>query len=116
MPQQYGAVFGSRRDVAVGGDVALRATHARHHAVVTEDYLYYFGWKINYMGVRKGIKTQSKGMLDMIHSKFFILPVSVLKTLKLLSQNPAAMRNRESTVVTKQLLRARTRWEKLSPN
>lgn len=42
MPQQYGAVFGSRRDVAVGGDVALRATHARHHAVVTEDYLYYF--------------------------------------------------------------------------
>lgn len=55
MPQQHGAVFGSRRDVAVGGDVALRATHARHHAVVTEDYLYYFSWKNNYMRVRKDI-------------------------------------------------------------
>lgn len=36
-------------------------------------------------------------------------PVSVEKTLKLLSQKPAAMRNLESTVVTKQLLRAFTR-------
>lgn len=44
------------------------------------------------------------------------VPVSVEKTLKLLSQKPAAMRKRESTVVTKQLLRARTRWEKLSPS
>lgn len=43
-------------------------------------------------------------------------PVSVEKTLKLLSQKPAAMRNLESTVVTKQLLRAFTRWEKLSPS
>lgn len=42
MPEQYGAVFGSRRNVAVGGDIALRATHARHYAVVAEDYLYYF--------------------------------------------------------------------------
>lgn len=38
------------------------------------------------------------------------------KTRKELSQKPAAMRKRESTVVTKQLLRARTRCEKLSPS
>lgn len=42
VPQQHGAVLRARRDVAVRRDVALRATHARHHAVVTEDYLNYF--------------------------------------------------------------------------
>lgn len=42
-------------------------------------------------------------------------PVSVLNTLKLLSQNPQAMMKRESTVVTKQLLLMRTFWLKLSP-
>lgn len=44
------------------------------------------------------------------------LPVSVENTRKELSQKPAAMRKRESTVVTKQLVRARTRCEKLSPS
>lgn len=50
------------------------------------------------------------------HNNKCMLPVSVEKTLKLLSQKPAAMRKRESTVVTKQLLRARMRCEKLSPS
>lgn len=43
VPQQHGAVLRARRDVAVRRDVALGARHARHHAVVTEDYLNYLG-------------------------------------------------------------------------
>lgn len=43
------------------------------------------------------------------------LPVSVAKTRKLLSQNPQAIRNRLSTVVTKQLERIFSIWLKLSP-
>ena len=43
------------------------------------------------------------------------IPVSVVKTRKLLSQNPQAIKNRLSTVVMKQLERIRTFWLKLSP-
>lgn len=45
MPQQHGAVLWTGRDVTVGGDVALGATHACHYAVVTEYYLNYFSCK-----------------------------------------------------------------------
>lgn len=42
MPQQNGAIGRARRDVAVGGDVALGPRQTRNDIEVAEDNLHYF--------------------------------------------------------------------------